>query len=319
MPELPEVETTINGLKKKVLGRTFLDIWTDFAKTIKKPSSLKIFRKDIIGRKIKGIRRRGKNIIFELSGNKILLIHQKLTGHFLVGNWKLKTGNWKSEVEGPLEEKINSYIHLMFFLDNNQMLGLSDLRKFAKVELWKKKDFVQSKEIKELGPEPLERGFTFEKFKERIKGKKAAKGPLRPPASPKLQRGERSEASEPRQRRSKIKQILMDQTVIAGIGNIYSDEILFEAKIHPFRKTSELKERELRLIFQAIKKILRKAVKLGGTSISDFRDTEGRSGFFGKERKVYQREGEKCQNCGTIIKRVKMSGRSAHFCPQCQN
>ena len=299
MPELPEVETIVRGLRKKVLGLRIENAWTDWEKIIKKPRDFKVFKKEIQGRTIKKIKRRGKNILFELSGGKILLIHQKLTGHLLLGNWQFKEGKWKPKISGSLEDPMNRFLHLIFWLDNSQQLALSDLRKFAKVELWDNQELTGSKEFKGLGPEPLEKSFTFQKFQETLKKKKAAKG-------------------EPRQRRGKIKQILMDQTVIAGIGNIYSDEILFEAKIHPIRKVSKLTLAELQRIYQATQKILKKAIELRGESISDFRDLEGERGHFDEIRQVYRREGEKCSRCGTSIKRVKIGGRSAHFCPTCQ-
>jgi formamidopyrimidine-DNA glycosylase len=288
VPELPEVETIKRELNKKVLGWTFVDVWSDSKKQIKKPENFEQFKKEISGKKIKKIKRRGKYVLFELSENKTLLIHQKLTGHLLVGKWKFKNGKWLPP-PGPLSEKINTYIHLLFTFKNGQMLALSDLRKFAKIELWDSRELEKSGEMKSLGPEPLEKDFTFAKFKECLKNKKG-----------------------------KIKQILMDQTVISGIGNIYSDEILWEAKIHPFKDVSKLSEADLKRIYEAMRKILKKAVEVGGESISDFRRTTGERGGFDPLRKVYRREGEKCFRCGTIIKRVKIGGRSAHFCPKCQ-
>ena len=216
------------------------------------------------------------------------MIHQKLTGHLLSGKWKRKVNQWIAS-SPSLSEKINTYIHLLFTLDNGQMLALSDLRKFAKVELWNNKELAESEEIKSLGPEPLEKDFTFKKFKEILKGKKG-----------------------------KIKQALMDQSIIAGIGNIYSDEILFEAKINPFKSTSQLEPEELKRIYKAIGKILKKAIELKGESISDWRTLGGRRGSFDEYRKVYRREGEKCLRCETPILRKKIGGRSAHFCPKCQ-
>jgi len=263
MPELPEVETTVQGLRNKVLNRTFVDVWTDWEKQIKKPS-FSIFKRTIKGKKINNIWRRGKNIVFDLSDDYSLLIHQKMTGHLLYGNWK--------------KEKVNEYIHLKFFLDKG-VLVLSDLRKFAKVELWKTKDLL--KYLDSLGPEPLE--INFKEFK--------------------LKKG-------------KIKQVLMNQNVIAGIGNIYSDEILWESKINPFKDASQLTDKELKLIFNNTKKVLKKAVRLKGTSISDYRDVQGEKGFFGKERKAYQRD--KCQRCNFPISREKIGGRTASFCPKCQ-
>lgn len=287
MPELPEVETTVRDLKTKVQGRTFINCWTDFSKIIKKPKDFNQFKKEIKGKKIKKLWRRGKNILFELSDNKTLLIHQKLTGHLLIGNWKLHKGKWQSLKTGPLQEKINSYIHLIFWLSRNLMLALSDLRKFAKVELLNEESL--KKELSSLGLEPLEKSFTFRKFQEILKGK-----------------------------RGKIKQVLMDQTVIAGIGNIYSDEILFKAKIHPFKDVSKISATELKNIYQAMQRILKKAIEVKGESISDYRTISGEKGGFDPLRKVYRREGEKCPRCGTIIRRTKLAGRSAHFCPKCQ-
>jgi formamidopyrimidine-DNA glycosylase len=312
MPELPEVETTVKDLREKILGRKIEDVWTDFQKMIKKPKDFKGFKKEIKRKKIKNIRRRGKNILIDLSGSKTLLIHQKLTGHLLLGRWRLEKGGWtpiplppsrsrkerapakkiqwKALIPGPLmEDPMNRFLHLIFWLDDGRMLALSDLRKFAKAELWDSDKLNQSEGIKSLGPEPLDKSFTFEKFQEIFKNK-----------------------------RGKIKQILMNQQVLAGIGNIYSDETLWEAKVHPFKDVSKLSKEELKKIYQAMKKILRKAVEVKGESISDFRRISGEKGGFDPLRKVYRKEGEKCSRCGTIIKKIKLAGRSAHFCPTCQ-
>lgn len=271
MPELPEVETTVQGLQK-VLNRTFVNVWTNTPKLIKKPSSLALFRKGIKGKKIKKIYRRGKNIIFDLSDDYSLLIHQKMTGHLLYDKW-------------DENDRYNSYIHLKFTLDNGKILALSDLRKFAKVELQKTRSLL--KELSSLGPEPLE--ISFEEFKSLFK-----------------------------KRRGKIKKVLMNQNIIVGIGNIYADEILWETKIHPFKDVSEITEKEFKKIYTATRIILKKALKLGGTSISDYRDIYGRKGSFGDIRKAYRREGEKCFRCGATIKRKKIGARSTCFCPECQ-
>jgi formamidopyrimidine-DNA glycosylase len=298
MPELPEVETIVRELRKKVLRRTFFDMWTDnpkmiyfcndFKKQVKNLRDINEFKKEIKGKVINNIWRRGKNIIFDLSKNKSLLIHQKLTGHLLVGQWRLNKGLWEPIDNNFLKEPVNRYIHLMFWLSGDLMLALSDLRKFAKVELWDSDKLKKSRELNELGPEPLDKNFTFQIFKNVLPKK------------------------------GKIKQVLMNQTVVAGIGNIYSDEILWEARVYPLKDVSKLSEKELNEIYQAIKKILKTAIKLKGESFSDFRRTSGEKGNFDKERKVYQKEGEKCFRCGATIQRVKLGGRSAHFCPVCQ-
>jgi len=330
MPELPEVQTTINGLNQKVLLRTFVDVWSDWGKIVrlrssfdgatagqvKKPKDFEQFKKEIKNKKIKKIWRRAKNIIFDLSDGHSLLVHQKMTGHFLIGYWVLDDGCWKPKQKGVLQEKVNTYIHLMFWLSGNLMLALSDVRKFAKVELWKTNELLNSEEFKNLGPEPLDKKFTLEKFKDALKNKKSrlrfngdaarqGKTLLRPSLNSGLRKG-------------KIKQILMNPEIIAGIGNIYSSEILWQARIHPEKNIAKLSEKELKLLYQAIKKVLKLGVKLGGESFSDYRRVDGSKGDFDTERKVYQKEGQKCSRCGAKIKRIKLGGRSAFFCPNCQ-
>jgi formamidopyrimidine-DNA glycosylase len=290
MPELPEVETIVRDLRKEVLGRKIEGIWSDTKKIVKKPESFNTFEKKIKGKEIENIERRGKNILFILSEKKTLLLHQKLTGHLLLGKWKKSGNQWVPEKKGTfLDDPMNKFIHLIFFLDDGRMLSLSDLRKFAKVELWDNDDFLNSGKMEELGPEPLEKNFNFEKFKEALKGKKG-----------------------------KIKQVLMDQTVIAGIGNIYSDEALWMAKVHPLKKVPDLKEKEMERIYDSLVKVLNLAVKLKGESISDYRRISGEKGNFDPMRKVYRREGKKCFRCGSIIKRIKIGSRSSCFCPKCQ-
>src|SRR3989344_2146483 len=289
MPELPEVETTVNGLNKKVLNRTFVDIWSDWKKLIKKPNNFEKFKKEVKGKKVKKVWRRAKNIIFDLSSDYSLLIHQKMTGHILVGGWKLENRIWKPIKNGPLSEKINLYIHLLFKLDNGEMIALSDVRKFAKAELWKTKDLLNSKEFMGLGPEPLEKDFSFKKFQNLFKGKKG-----------------------------KVKQIIMKPEFIAGIGNIYASEALWWAKIHPGKDISKLNEKELKSLYNSIRKVLTKGIKLGGDSFSDYRNVEGKKGDFEDESRVYQKENEKCVRCKTLIEKIIIGGRSSFFCPHCQ-
>ena len=277
MPELPEVQTTVSGLKSKVLNRTFVDVWTDTEKLFKN-MSFGDFRKEIKNKKIKDIRRRGKNLIFELSEEYFLLVHLKMTGHFLYDECPPAGGQGQ-------EDSMNRFIRARFFLDNDKVLALSDLRKFAKIELLKKEEL--DKELELLGPEPLEKDFTFEKFKKVLK-------------------------------KGKIKQILMNQNIFVGVGNIYADEILWQAEVHPEKNVLDLSERELKKIYLATKDILLEALKFGGTSTSDYRNIEGGRGTFEKKLKAYQRQGQKCFRCGTIIKRKKIAQRGTHFCPTCQ-
>jgi len=296
MPELPEVQTTVSGLNKKVLNRTFVSVWSDWKKIIKKPRDFELFKKELNNKKIKKVWRRAKNIIFDLQAEPALsraegyslLVHQKMTGHLLVGKWEQKNKIWLPIKKGPLSDPYNRFLHLIFFLDDGQMIALSDARKFAKVELWKTDEL--KKELEKLGPEPLEKSFTFEKFKAR----------LRPFG---LRR---------------VKQVIMDQNIIAGVGNIYASEALWHAKIHPEKSVAKLSKKELKSLYQAIKKVLGLSVKLGGESFSDYRKPDGTKGNFDIERKAYKREGQKCIRCGVKIKRIKIAQRSAFFCPHCQ-
>jgi len=288
MPELPEVQTTVNGLKSKVLNRAFVNVWSDWKKTIKKPKNFEEFLSQLKNKKIKNIWRRAKNVIFDLSDGYSLLIHQKMTGHLLYGEWAQKNNIWiPADKDSPLNDPYNRFLHLIFFLNNGKMIALSDARKFAKVELWKTDDL--KKELEKLGPEPLDKNFTFEKFKKVFDGK-----------------------------RGKVKQVIMNPEIIAGIGNIYASEALWQAKIHPEKDIAKLSEKELKSLYKAVVKVLSLGVKLGGESFSDYRKPDGTKGDFDTERKAYKREGQKCHRCGGKIERKKIGQRSAFFCPSCQ-
>ncbi|GMX58858.1 MAG: bifunctional DNA-formamidopyrimidine glycosylase/DNA-(apurinic or apyrimidinic site) lyase [Candidatus Microsyncoccus archaeolyticus] len=284
MPELPEVETIVRGLEKKVLKRTFLNIWTD-SKKLFKGIAFNNFVKKIKGKKIKNIRRRGKNILFDLSEGLTLLIHQKITGHLLIGKWGKKDNKYISLEKGAkLNDPINQSIRVVFFFDKGIQMALSDLRKFAKIELKETEEI--EKELSVLGPEPLE--INFKEFKELFLNKKGV-----------------------------IKQVLMNQNFIVGIGNIYANDILWEAKISPKRRLESLKEEEIEKIYSAMKRILNESIKLKGDSFSDFRTISGEKGGYHKIIRVYGKEGEKCK-CGGTIRRIKQGGRSSFFCPNCQ-
>ena len=289
MPELPEVETIVRDLRKEVLHRTFIAIWTDSKNMIKR-ETFESFIKRLKGKEIVGVRRRAKNILIDLSDNYILLIHQKIAGHLLFGEWKLKKGHWISEKEGPLlSDPINNYIHAIFTLDNGKQIALSDTRKFAKIELWKKDELESSEDYLKIGPEPLEDDFTFANFKKLFEKKKG-----------------------------KIKQVLMDQNFISGIGNIYASEILFKAKIHPEEEIKNLSDKDLKGIYEAMRDILNKAIKLRGDSFSDFRTLYGEKGEAQDMNKVYQKDGKPCPRCKGMIQRITQGGRGTFFCPQCQ-
>ena len=281
MPELPEVETTVRGLRKETLGLKILDVWTDLntkdkrkVDTISNPRYFLYFKKEITGKKIISVERRAKNILINLSGSKTILVHMKMTGFLFYGkNPKIK------------------FAHVVFTLSNKKSLVFSDMRKFGKITLFDTKTSF-NRHLNNLGPEPLDKKFDLKKFKERI---------LKKP-------------------NGKIKTVLIDQSVVAGIGNIYSDEILWRASVNPNRKVESLKEKELKLIFLAIKELLKKGINFGGDSMSDYRNIYGLPGKFQLHHMAYRRTGEKCKKkgCSGVIMREIINNRSAHFCSKHQ-
>lgn len=240
---------------------------------------LEKFRKIVIGSTVKDVQRRAKILIFRLSNGWSLLMHLKLSGRLIFRK--------VNEKLGPEDEKWN---HLVYYFSDGSRLFHNDLRQFGYVKAVKTNELAEFFKKEKLGPEPLEKDFTLGGFGAILKKKPKAK----------------------------IKQFLMDPQNIGGIGNIYSDEILFFAKIHPLRKAGDLKPSEIKEIFKGIKKILKKAVNSKGSSIGDYLDARGKEGAFVPKLKVYGKEGKICKKCGSIIERLKIGGRSAHFCPKCQ-
>ena len=288
MPELPEVQTIVNNLEKILPGLTFRDVWTDTPKLIKYPGTFPEFKKMILGKKVLSCKRRGKNILIHLSHNLTLLVHQKMTGHLMYGRWRLEVGSWKSREPGPLrDDPQNRFIRLLFTLSNKHQLALCDMRKFAKVILWKTSKLNELEDIKKLGPDPAHKNFTFKKFIEIMKNRKG-----------------------------KIKQALMDQSVVSGIGNIYADESLWGSGIHPVQKIQNLKEKHFKKLYGEIRSVLKAAIKAGGSSNIDFRNAHGERGKYQEVHGAYHLHGKKCQkNDGGIIKQIRLGGRSTHFCP----
>lgn len=188
------------------------------------------------------------------------------------------------------DDELKKHSHVVFEFEDNTDLRFNNVRKFGRLYLIKENEVDKAGNLKNLGIEPLSDKFTLKLFKSVLK-----------------------------QRKKMIKPLIMEQEFIAGIGNIYADEALFIAHIRPDRKANTLNDKEIKSLYKAIKKVLKKGIKMGGTSISDYVNALGESGQFQYELKVYNREGKECINCNTVIKKEKISGRSARFCPNCQN
>jgi len=282
MPELPEVETIVRDLNRGLKNKKITGI---------KSLDHKVFQlsgeeaKSVIGKKIKAVKRRAKMIIIDL-GEFSLIIHLKMTGQLV---YKIKT---KVIVGGhPIasqDKKLpNKFSRVIFEFNDRSALYFNDVRRFGWIKLAARDKFIEFNS--RLGVEPLSSDFTLEYFNKFLSHYKTS-----------------------------IKQALLDQKYISGIGNIYADESLFSARLKPFRKIKTLSALETKKLWRAIPKILKYAIKHRGTSFNDYVDAQGEAGNFIKHLKVYGRAGEKCKNCGGAIKKMKLGGRGTHWCDRCQ-
>jgi formamidopyrimidine-DNA glycosylase len=302
MPELPEVQTTVDGINRKAKGQTITDVWTDlaipnpikqFIGTLKDESFYKFFRKTVKNAKIVKAERRAKNILIHLNNSYTILVHMKMTGHMMYGKYDFdkKQNRWiphREEKNEALKDPYNRFIHIVLSFENSKHLVLSDVRKFAKVTLIKTDSLYDSVHLKHHGPEPLEANFSLESFIKRISKK---------PNSP-------------------IKQVLLDPKIVSGIGNIYGDELLWESGVHPLRSVKNINKKEFGLMYKAMKKVLQKGIDFGGDSMSDYRDIDGKRGRFQNDHNAYRLTGKPCKRkgCEGIIRKAMIGARSAHFC-----
>ena len=284
MPELPEVEITKKTLQKYVQDQYITDVKIKNYNLRYKIN--KNFRKNVIKKKIKKITRRSKYLIFHLSDKTFFIIHLGMTGRILVGknNTLLDTSFYSSN------SSINKHNHLYFFFKKYVMI-YNDTRRFGFIKFYTEQELLKSSHLIYLGVEPLSKSLNFRYFKERIKGFKKS-----------------------------IKNTLMDQSFICGLGNIYVNEALFISKISPGRMSFKIKDNEIILLIKSIKKILKKSIVFGGSTIKDFHNSEGKSGQFQNFFKVYAKEGQGCprSSCNGTIQRSVISSRATFFCTKCQ-
>ncbi len=265
MPELPEVETIVRGLRGPLVGLTFTNVVVTWPNSIQTP--IPELQGRLPGQRIEAITRRGKYLQFHLSGGNTLLIHLKMSGDLLVE---------------PADEPPHRHVRTIFGLDNGHQLRFKDMRKFGRVYLVDDPHKVLGK----LGPEPLAADFTSEDFKALFK-----------------------------KRRGRLKPLLLNQEFIAGVGNIYANESCFMAGIDPRRTADTLSAAELDKLYLAIRQALNYGIKHKGASLDEIY----RGGEFQDYFQVHGRAGEDCFNCGFLIQRVVLGGRSTYLCPQCQN
>jgi formamidopyrimidine-DNA glycosylase len=275
MPELPEVETVVKGLRPLITDKIVTAVEIREENMIAFPKAdIEAFTDSLVGSKIEAINRRGKYIIIELSQDKNMVIHLRMTGKLLVKEVK---------------EFRDKHTHVIFSLNDGQEIRFNNIRKFGRVYLIDKNHPEQAGGLADLGPEPLSDDLTVEDFKKLFEN-----------------------------RRALMKSLLLNQHFIAGIGNIYADEILFRSGVRPDRTADTLTEMEKEAVYHNMREILKKGIIYGGTSFSDYVNAFGEKGSFQEELRVHQRQGEECYECGSIIEKIKVSGRSTYFCPQCQ-
>lgn len=303
MPELPEVETIKRGLTETVLGKKIKTVIVRLPKVVSlgpkvvsnirihSPRNIALFKKILKGQRVVRISRRAKMFLLKLSGPYTLLIHLKMTGQLIFA----KKGERKmvkifNTDNSPILFLPHKYTHAIFEFTDGARLYYNDLRQFGYLRLVKDEELVKVPDLAAYGPEPLSKDFTRDYL--------LVKAKRRPSLT--------------------VKQFLTDPEVVAGIGNIYSDEILYGANIRPSRRMRSLTKADLKALFQSIPKVLKKAVTAQGSSVGDFFKVDGSEGRFGRQHMVYARYGQICYECGSRIEKVKLGGRTASFCPVCQ-
>ena len=272
MPELPEVETVRQGLKKLLLGRIIKRVCVYYDGIIEYPSVLE-FTSNIENQKINDIDRYGKWLIFVLD-DYYLLSHLRMEGKYFIKD---------------ASDELNKHEHVVFKLDNDSELRYMDVRKFGKMHLIPKDKIKDIGPLIDLGLEPWDKKLDISYLRDKYKNKKLP-----------------------------IKSVLLDQSIIVGIGNIYADEILFLAKINPYTRAMDLDENDLFNIIKYTRKVLERAISEGGTTIRSYSSVNGVHGLFQQELNVHSREGEQCPSCGNKIVKVKIGGRGTYYCEKCQ-
>ena len=288
MPELPEVEVVKRSLISKTQNLIVKAVKINDGRLRYKIDRSKI--KKIIGLKFKKISRRSKYLLFFFNKHIVMLVHLGMTGKFFFINCKKK--KYKTSFYYTLnEEKDKKHDRVIFDLSNNQKLIYNDIRKFGFIKLIKSHNLDQNVHLKHLGPEPLSTEFNFRYFKNYIKGKDR-----------------------------NIKNILMDQKFVSGLGNIYVNEILFFSRVKPSKKMKKLTDVEIHRIIKFSKKIISKAIMFGGSSIKNFSSSSGKKGSFQQYFSVYGRKGKNCPNVNCIgkIKKIVIANRASFFCNKCQ-
>lgn len=271
MPEIAEVETVRNTLKKRILNKKIVDVKIFYNKIIENDDEE--FKKKVIGEEFVDILRKGKWLIFELN-NYYLLSHLRMEGKFFIK---------------PLSEAKEKHEHVMFVFQDNETMRYHDTRKFGRMRLINKDELETAEEIAKLGVEANDKKLSSEYLLDKFKNKKLP-----------------------------IKTVLLDQTIISGLGNIYVNEVLYYAGINPLKDANTLNKDECEKIVKGSKEIIDEAIKMGGTTIRSYTSSLGVTGHYQEKLKVHGKVGELCPKCKTKLEKIAIGGRSTYFCPKCQ-
>lgn len=278
MPELPEVETIARELRPLIVGERLAGFRTDWPRSVRHPEPA-LFSARVAGRRVDRVERRAKWILVDLDDGAVIAIQVKMTGQLFVL---------------PGDAPADPHVHLVFPLASGRELRIRDVRKFARIALYEREPGGGivgpggADPLAEIGPEPLAPDFSVARFRERLRG-----------------------------RRSRLKPLLLDQSFLAGVGNIYADEALWRARLHPLRSASTLRPAQERALWLAIRSVLTEGIERRGSTIDDY-TAPGGDGEMQEHLAVYQRTGAPCLRCGRPIRRIVLGIRSTHFCGWCQ-
>ncbi len=287
MPELPEVETVKRGLNELIVGKSVRSVEHDWAKSF--PNSPQDVAAHLVGAKIVNVRRRAKVLILDLSTDYSLVVHLKMTGQLVFRSDKKNfgAGHPNDSLIGNLPDK-STRVQVEF--TDGAVLFFNDQRKFGWMRLLPTIEIPNIDFFKKVGPEPLEDDFTHREFIPRVR----------------------------RRANSSIKAAILDQTVLAGVGNIYSDESLWLSKIHPATKVKDVSDAKLKLLLQSIKEVLQLSIDKGGSTDKNYVNAKGGRGSYLEFANVFRRQNQPCPRCGTEIIKIKVATRGTHLCPKCQ-
>jgi formamidopyrimidine-DNA glycosylase len=287
MPELPEVETIRAGLAKLLPGRVVKDVWYDWDKSF--PNAPADVARFLVGATVEKVRRRAKVLIIELSSGWALIIHLKMTGQLVFVGTGQRFGAGHPSKDMLAELPVKSTHVVLDFTDGSKLF-FNDQRKFGWVRLLPAIEIPEIDFFKKVGPEPLDSDFTVDLFIDRLM----------------------------RRKNSNIKAVLLDQTVVAGVGNIYADESLWGARIHPATLVSQVPKTKLVALYNSLIDVLNLSIAKGGSTDRNYVDAEGQKGSYLSFANVFRKEGQPCPRCGTPIEKIRVAGRGTHICPRDQ-